>query len=143
MFLLCRSYGFLWLCRWCLPPYHEPCLSCLVLYSPAHDLVSSGGVCIGLATNNIIEYESVKGILTEAASQDIRDLVVFMDSQLVVFHLNQVYTIINPILLRLYQRVFLLERSFKLITYRNIPRADNEVVNSLANYILDWYIAHL
>ena len=27
-----------------------------VLYSPAQDLVISGVVCIGLATNNIVEY---------------------------------------------------------------------------------------
>ena len=59
-----------------------------VLYSPAHDLVSSGAVCIGLATNNIVEYEAVIGLLTEAASRDIHDLVVFMESQLVVCHLN-------------------------------------------------------
>ena len=51
-----------------------------VLYSPAHNLVSSGGVCICPATNNIVEYEVVIGLLTEAASRDIRDLVVFMDS---------------------------------------------------------------
>ena len=70
-----------------------------VLYSPAHDLVSSGAVCIGPATNNINKYEVVIGLLTEAASRDIRDLVVFMDSQLVVCHLNQVYTIRNPIVL--------------------------------------------
>ena len=50
-----------------------------VLYSPAHNLVSSGAVCIGLATNNIAEYEAVIGLLTEAVSQDIRDLVLFMD----------------------------------------------------------------
>ena len=40
-----------------------------VLYSPAEDLVSSGVVCIGLATNNIAEYEAVIGLLTEAASK--------------------------------------------------------------------------
>ena len=39
-----------------------------VLYSLAHDLVSSGAVCIGPTTNNIIEYEAVIGLLTEAAS---------------------------------------------------------------------------
>ena len=55
-----------------------------VLYSPAHDLLSSGAVCIGPATNNITEYEAVIGILTEATSQDIRDLVVFMDLQFVI-----------------------------------------------------------
>ena len=44
-----------------------------VLYSPAEDLVSSRVVCIGPATNNIVEYEAVIGLLTEATSQDIRD----------------------------------------------------------------------
>ena len=73
-----------------------------VLYSPAHDLVSSGAICIGPATNNIVEYQAVTGLLTEAASQDIDHLVVFMDSRLVVFHLNHIYAIRKPILLRLF-----------------------------------------
>ena len=77
-------------------------LAVWVLYSPAHHLVISGAVCIGPATNNIVEYEAVIGLLTEATSQDIHDLVFFMDSQLVVCHWNQVYTIKNPILLCLY-----------------------------------------
>ena len=74
-----------------------------VLYSSTYDLVSSGMVCIGPATNNITEYRAVIGLLTEAASQDVRNLVVLMDSQLVVCHLNHVYTIKNPMLLRLFQ----------------------------------------
>ena len=59
-----------------------------VLYSPAHDRVSSRAFCIGPTTNNITEYEAVIGILTKDAFRDIRDLVSFMDSQLVVCHLN-------------------------------------------------------
>ena len=39
-----------------------------VLYSPAHELVSSGAVCIGLATNNITKYQAMIGLLTEDAS---------------------------------------------------------------------------
>ena len=99
-------------------------------------------VCLGPATNNIVEYEAVIGLLTEAASQDVRDLVVLMGSQLVVIHLNHVYTIRNSVLLRLFQRVHLLERSFETITYRHIPREHNVVADSLANYIVDWHIAH-
>ena len=113
-----------------------------VLYSPAQDLVSLGAICIGTATNSIVEYQEVIVLFIEAASRDIHDLVVFMDSQLVVCHLNHVYTIRNPTLLRLFLRVRLLERSFELITYRNIPRSDNTIAESLENYILYWYIAH-
>ena len=113
-----------------------------VLYSPAYDLVNSGAVCIGPATNNITEYRAVIGLLTEATSHDVRNLVVLMDSQLVVCHLNHVYTIRNHLLLCLFQRVCLIERSFETITYRYIPREHNVVADSLANYILDWHIAH-
>ena len=55
-------------------------LATWVLYSPAHYLVSSGVVCIGPTINNIVEYHAVIGLLTEAVSQDIDHLVVFMDS---------------------------------------------------------------
>ena len=113
-----------------------------VLYFPAQDLFSSGAVCISLVTNNIDEYQAVIGLLTEAASQDIHDLVVFMDSQLVVCHLNHVYTFRNPIVIHLFRRVRLLERSFDFITYRHIPRYDNMIVDSLENFILDWDISH-
>ena len=93
-----------------------------VLYSPTYDLVILGAVCIGPSTNNITKYREVIGLLTESASQDVHNLVVLMDSQLVVCHLNHVYTIRNPMLLRLFRRVRLLERSFEAITYRHIPR---------------------
>ena len=99
-------------------------------------------VCIGPTTKNIVEYQAVIGLLTEATSRYIHDLVVFMDSQLVDCHLNHVYTIKNPVLLRLFQKVRLLERTFECITYRHVPKSYNMVVDSLTNYILDWYIAH-
>ena len=83
-------------------------LATWVLYSLAEDLVSLGAVCIGPATNNIVEYRAVISLLTEDASQDVRNLVVLMDSQLVVCHLNHVYTIRNPMLLLLFQKVHLL-----------------------------------
>ena len=117
-------------------------LAAWVLYSPAEYLVSSGVVFLGPATNNITEYEAVIGLLTEASSQDVHDLVVLMDSQLMVFHLNHLYTIRNLVLLHLFQRVRLLEISFGTITYKHIPREDNEVADSLANYVRDWNISH-
>ena len=117
-------------------------LAAWVLYSSDYNLVSLGAVCIGPATNNIAEYRAVIGLLTEAASQYVRNLVFLMDSQLMVCHINHVYTIRNPVLLCLFWRVRLLERSFETITYRHILREHNVVADSLANNILDWHIAH-
>ena len=55
-----------------------------VLYSQAHDLASLGGVFLGTATNNIIEYHGVIGFLTEYYYRDVDNMVVYLDSQLVV-----------------------------------------------------------
>jgi len=63
--------------------------------------MSSGGACLSLAINNVAEYHNVIGLLTEVSSLVISYLIVYLDSQLVVFHLNHVYSICDPILLRL------------------------------------------
>ena len=59
-----------------------------VLYFPTEDLVNSGVVCIGPATNNITEYEAVIGLLIEATSQDVRDLVVFLRWYLLYMYID-------------------------------------------------------
>ena len=43
-----------------------------VLYSPIGDLESSGRTCLGPATNNLIEYHVVIGLLTESLDNDVR-----------------------------------------------------------------------
>ena len=64
-----------------------------VLYSPTGDLVSSGGVCLGPSTNNLAEYHTVIGLLTEALGNDVMEIRVYPDSELVVQQLNQVHTV--------------------------------------------------
>jgi hypothetical protein len=67
---------------------------------------------------------------------------MFLDSQLVVSHLNGLYHIHDPVLLRWFLRVHLLERSFEFITYEHVPRHTNLVTDAYANYILDWHLSH-
>ena len=81
-----------------------------VVYSPTDELLSLGGMYLGPATNNVAEYRAVIGLLTEAISLGISQLIVNLDSQLVVYQLNRIYSIRDPILLRLYLRFRLLER---------------------------------
>ena len=83
-----------------------------VLYSPTGELVSSGGILLGLSTNNLVEYHAVIGLMIEALANDVREIKVYLDSELVVQQLDRVYTIRNPMLLHTFRRVRLLERSF-------------------------------
>ena len=113
------------------------------MYSPTGDLVRSTGTFLGLAMNNIIEYNVVIGLLTNSLSMDVIQIMVYLDLGLVVSQLNRFYTILSPLLLQLLQRFQLLERSIEFISYKHIPRHLNVVVDSLTNYILYWYITHI
>jgi hypothetical protein len=45
-----------------------------VVYSPECLLVSSGGVCLGPSTNNVVEYSIVIELLRDAISHSIHSL---------------------------------------------------------------------
>ena len=113
-----------------------------VLHYPSGQLLVSRGVYIGLASNNIAKYTAVVYLLSEAISFGVDSLVVFLDSQLVVSHLNNTYRVRDPFLLRLFLRVRLLQISFQFLTFIHIPRADNWMADSLANQAIDWHINH-
>ena len=59
-----------------------------------------------------MEYSVVLELLTEVVDLTIRELFVYLDSQLVVLQLNGHYSVRNPSILRLYLRIRLLERNF-------------------------------
>jgi ribonuclease HI len=63
------------------------------IYAPTNELISLHGVCLGRATNNIVEYSVVIKLLTDVVSLGIHHLVVRLDSQLVVLQLSNVYYI--------------------------------------------------
>jgi ribonuclease HI len=106
------------------------------------EVVSSGGICLGPTTNNMAEYHTVIGLLTQASSLGISRIIIYLDSQLVVYQLNRIYAICSPILLRLHLQFHHLERMFDYIEYRHILRELNSVSDSLANYIMDRYLSH-
>ena len=81
-----------------------------------------GGTCLGPTSNNVVEYRAVIELLWDALSRGITQLEVRLDSQLVVSQLNQAYQVRNPILLRQFMKVKLLERNFDFIIFNHIPR---------------------
>ena len=72
-------------------------------------------------------------LLSESISFGIRSLIVRLDSKLILLQLNRVYAIRNPVLLRLFFRVHLLEREFDYIEYKHIPRYLNTLADEIAS----------
>lgn len=86
-----------------------------VIYSPSDELIISAGLCLAPATNNVAEYQAATGLMAEALSSRISQLIIHLDSQLIVLQINVIFSILYPTLLHLFQRVCLLESSFTYI----------------------------
>ena len=59
-----------------------------VLYSPTNELVISRGILLGPSTNNLAKYQAMVILLMEALANDVREIRVYLDSELVVQQLN-------------------------------------------------------
>ena len=80
-------------------------------------VLSSGGICLRPYSNNIAEYSVGIELQRDAISHGVLSLEVRLDSQLLVSQLNGLYHIRDPMLLRRFLRVRLLEWQFDNITY--------------------------
>ena len=69
-------------------------------------------------------------------------MIIRLDSELIVLHLNRVYTVKNPILLRLFLKVRLLEREFDYIEYQHILRNLNTLADALATSVINKHLQH-
>ena len=59
-----------------------------VLYCPTSEMVSSGGIILGPSTNNLAEYQAMIRLLTKSLANDVREIRVYLDSELIVQQLN-------------------------------------------------------
>ena len=113
------------------------------IFDPSGELVSFRGVCIGRSTNNIAEYSALIELLSDTIAHGKRQLIVRLDSQLVVLQLSGIYSVRNPAIYRMFLRVKILEREFDSIQYQHISRNLNTLTDSLANYVLDRHLQHI
>ena len=79
-----------------------------VIYTPIGQVLSLGGVCLRLSSNNVAEYSVIIELLQDAISHGVLSLEVRLDLELVVSQLNGLYHIRDPTLLRRFLHVRLL-----------------------------------
>jgi ribonuclease HI len=91
---------------------------------------------IGKKTNNQAEYAALKKALQIASTFD-NELMVLSDSQLIVNQRNNVYKVRNKQLKIIFREISNLERRFKMVIYKHIPREKNVYADLLANQAID------
>lgn len=108
-----------------------------LLLDPDGDVVVEGGRAIGVATNNVAEYQGLIAGLGAAVESGVKELEVRLDSLLLVKQISGEYRVKAPGLKPLQrQAVSLLARigSARLV---HIPREQNTRADALANAALD------
>jgi ribonuclease HI len=99
---------------------------------------------LGVATNNIAEYEAVLRGLTKLRDEYLPEhlgkasLTVKMDSKLVIEQLKGNYKVKHPNLVPRYLEIKnLISRSFPSIEFIHVPREQNKDADALANRAMD------
>jgi len=99
---------------------------------------------LGVATNNVAEYEAVlrglKALVAEFPEGHFNhsQLEIRMDSKLVIEQLKGAYKVKHPNLVPRYFEVKnLIARSFSKVSYTHVPRERNKDADALANQAMD------
>lgn len=99
---------------------------------------------LGVATNNIAEYEAILRGLKKLAEEYLPEhlheakLTIRMDSKLVIEQLKGNYKVKHPNLVPRYLEVKnVLARSFRDVTFEHVYRENNKDADALANLAMD------
>ena len=95
------------------------------------------GEYLGVATNNVAEWNGLLIGLGAALELGIEELDVCLDSELVVRQLSGAYRVKHPNLIPLYTKVRSLLRRFARVDVKHVRRAENAAADALVNRTLD------
>jgi ribonuclease HI len=94
---------------------------------------------IGETTNNVAEYRAVLAGLGLAKKYGAEEVAYFVDSELVANQLNGKYRVKTPHIRVLFQEVLTKLKSFKKVTFMQVPRTHDKITlaDKLVNRALD------
>jgi ribonuclease HI len=114
-----------------------PAASGSVIIAPEGTVMREIGRFLGVATNNVAEWNALCFGLEAALEMDIRRLAIRLDSELVVKQMTGEYRVKHPDLQPLHRRAQSLFRKFEYVDIRHVPREQNTLADRLANHVLD------
>jgi len=104
-----------------------------VIYHHADEIWGASQYIGDKKTNNQAEYSALIFGLQRAINDNIKELLVYGDSQLVINQMNNVYKVKHPLLLELYNLAKELTKQFNYIEFKHILRIKNQRADELAN----------
>jgi ribonuclease HI len=114
-----------------------PSASGFVIINEAGEVVTEGGAYLGIATNNVAEYQAVYLGLERAQEMGVKVVDFRMDSLLVANQMNGIYKIKHPDLSIIHHRIKELAARFDKVTYSHVRREYNKLADGVVNKVLD------
>jgi ribonuclease HI len=109
----------------------------VILRNEAEEIIFRHGAYIGRNTNNYAEYAALIKALETARDLGGTDLLVRMDSELIVKQMQGLYKIKEPTLQELAQKVLLLKKHFQSVVFTHVRRELNKDADAEVNKALD------
>jgi len=100
-------------------------------------LVFSHHQRFGRGTNNTSEYQSLITGLQMCLQKGIDSVWVCMDSQLVIKQCKKEWEVKSPDLKPFYDRVMILIKQFKSVSFYWVPREENKMADQLSKKALE------
>lgn len=97
---------------------------------------------LGMATNNVAEYQAVIFALEKAWHLGAAKVRVYLDSELVVRQLRGEYRVREAHLQALHRQAMETLNHFSQYSIHNIPREENRRADQLANEAIDQRVHH-
>jgi ribonuclease HI len=114
-----------------------PAAAGAVISTPDGEVLDEVGETLGVATNNVAEYEGLLLGLRRARALGASEVDVYNDSELVARQLTGAYKVKHPALRPLYEQARAELGAFDRWSITSVPRAQNARADALVNAALD------
>jgi ribonuclease HI len=114
-----------------------PAAAGAVISAPDGDVLDEVSETLGVATNNVAEYQGLLLGLRRARALGASEVDVYNDSELVARQLTGAYKVKHPALRPLYEQARAELDAFDRWSITSVPRAQNERADALVNAALD------
>lgn len=112
-----------------------------LLFDPNNKLVTFDAKYLGIATNNLAEYEgilaAIRFVSKNKAKLGISNLLCHLDSELIVKQLNGEYSVKDATLKNYYLEIKELVKNIDTVEFKHVERKLNAHADKLVNVTLD------
>jgi ribonuclease HI len=114
-----------------------PAAAAAVVSTPEGEVLSESRALLGVASNNVAEYQGLLLGLARARDLGADEVDVVNDSELVAKQINGLYKVKHPDMRPLHAQARAALEQFGRWSVRSVPRASNADADALVNQALD------